>query len=390
MKSEKKKKILIVFPNTWLNYSPTTLNVAKKLAKNYHVTIMHTGTYNQIQSDELSQQGIYLISQDAKPDFFWYFANLRHHLIRGLRKIGFLPPPDAQKVVKNITFYYYIKFLFFAFFQKKDLIIAIDNFGLWVAQNLHKKVIWLSLEVEKDAMYYKLYLQKVQALVIQSEERKEYLVGENSEFPVFYLQNAPAFVPNLQPKHKANQKLLYFGYIIPIHGIEEMIEALSQLEPCYSLTLKGHIFEKYENELLQKYQKLFESNRLILDKKYIADEEIAGYISGFACGFCLYNPDEQGAYSFNYESSPSGKLFHYYNAGIPVIASDILGLNSAKEFGCGVSVAHSTPEYIKNAIVQIEENHQQFSENARKAAQHYDFDANYQALNKYIYEQIGG
>jgi O-antigen/teichoic acid export membrane protein len=77
--------------------------------------------------------------------------------------------------------------------------------------------------------------------------------------------------------------------------------------------------------------------------------------------------------SFNYFSSPAGKLFNYYAAAVPVIGIDIIGLKSVKDFTAGVLIDEVVPAKIKEAINTIEKNYKTFSANCLLASKEFDF-----------------
>jgi glycosyltransferase involved in cell wall biosynthesis len=76
---------------------------------------------------------------------------------------------------------------------------------------------------------------------------------------------------------------------------------------------------------------------------------------------------------FNYLSSPSGKLFNYYAAGVPVIGTDVLGLSSVHEFNTGILIKELSVGYILAAIKRIINNYEELSRNCIRAARHFDF-----------------
>jgi glycosyltransferase involved in cell wall biosynthesis len=87
----------------------------------------------------------------------------------------------------------------------------------------------------------------------------------------------------------------------------------------------------------------------------------------------LYDFDHIPRNDFNYLSCPSGKLFNYYAAGLPVLGSDILGLSSAREFNAGILISDLSARSILQAILEIENGYGQLSRNCVRAALHFDF-----------------
>jgi glycosyltransferase involved in cell wall biosynthesis len=127
----------------------------------------------------------------------------------------------------------------------------------------------------------------------------------------------------------------------------------------------------------QEYSDLLKEGRLIINSKYLENDEMVEVISNYEIGFCFYNFDETYISDnyFNYISAPSGKMFKYLAAGVPVVCSDILGFKFVNEFECGILVAGLGEAEIRAAILKVRENYDFYVNNALKAARHYDFDS---------------
>jgi glycosyltransferase involved in cell wall biosynthesis len=88
--------------------------------------------------------------------------------------------------------------------------------------------------------------------------------------------------------------------------------------------------------------------------------------------------------TFNYHSAPSGKLFKYLAAGVPVIGIDIPGFGIIKEFNCGVLIKSLDPLTIKTAIEKIESNFDYYSFNCLRVAKEYSFDKTTRPFLEYL------
>jgi hypothetical protein len=164
------------------------------------------------------------------------------------------------------------------------------------------------------------------------------------------------------------------GTISPSHGSDLCLAVLDKLDINSTLTLKGvFVPESYRNKVMNKYSKHIKKGRLIIDDSYSPQDEIIQYLSIFDIGFCFYDFSMININDFNYISCPSGKLFNYYAAGIPVIGNCFLGLKTVTDFKAGVLLDHVTPETIISAIKQIEKDYDNFSKNGLEAAVHFDF-----------------
>ena len=287
-------KVLIVFPDEWLAYSPTVLNFIDCFRLlGYPVTVLAV------------DDGSYEVKVYAE-----YITYIRIHplLSRLLTKLR------LYKTFKVFLIFWHLVGLK-ARGRVFDLVLAVDYLGFIPAKMLFKDIILLSLEATKNVFYRLVKLMKVDSLIIQTQERKDYLLG--AEFKkVYYVQNSPRIPQGLKKDRRNGKKLLFLGNLIAEHGVEECVEALSLLEG-YSLFLKGAVTKEYLAYLLNKYQGLIDSRRLFIDSTYVKQEEILSYIDGFDIGFCLYNMKIIGENDFNYISIPSGKLFNYYAVGLP-------------------------------------------------------------------------
>jgi O-antigen/teichoic acid export membrane protein len=257
--------------------------------------------------------------------------------------------------------------------KKYDHVIAIDSSGYLPARLLFRSTVYFSLETEKDVYYDLDRMLGIDALIIQSSERKEYMIGNDPAIKVFYIQNAPILDGKFHPQEQKKEKrILYMGNIEFGYGLEQFIEAVLSLSNEYSLTLKGIKNERYFNFLNEKYKDQIEKHRLVFDFDYVPQERVIEYVSQYYIGITGYDL-ELAKQSFNYYSSPAGKLFNYYAAGIPVIGIDIVGLKSVKDFNAGALIEEVTPQKIKAAIENVESDYAAISANSLKAAEHFDF-----------------
>jgi hypothetical protein len=351
------KKALIIFPDEWILYSPTVLNSIALLKNEYeiHVISIDNGSCRQGR------------------------LTPNHKIIKINNFIS--------KVLIRINCYKLFKFLLLILnllikkisVNKYDFILGIDSVGYASGKLFFKNTIYLSLEIKKDFYFHLSKLQGVSDLIIQTCERRDYLFN-GKKVNTFYLPNSPNFNgKELETSRKKD--LILFGNILPENGTESCILALEKLPVEYTLTLKGIISERYSEYLRKEYK--FLGDRFTIDSTYIEQDYVINYLDKFLIGFCFYDLNLIKNVDFNYISSPSGKLYNYYAAGVPVIANDLIGLKSVQQFEAGKVITDITPESIVQSILDIDDNYLFYQLNALQAAQEFDFKKNFTSILKH-------
>jgi glycosyltransferase involved in cell wall biosynthesis len=358
----KKKSVLIVFPDEWLQYSPSLLNLYNCCKEEYYTKIIYI---NHKKFDNTGLVDNYKSIRVRKfPAYVWR------------KTFGY----KLYKVFKL----FWCLFLVKLFDRRYDIVIAIDSSGYVPTKLFFPKTIFFSLELKKDNFYKISRKLGIDRLIIQSKERKDFLVGENPDIEVFYIQNAPILKKQgITLKEKTDKRILFLGNIDFGYAIDQFIDCIKELDDSYTLTLKGIRNENFFNLLNQKYADLIHSGKLIFDFNYTEQSKIIEYVSQFYIGIVGYDL-EVVKHDFNQFSAPSGKLFNYYAAGIPVMATDIIGLRSVKDYNAGVLIDTFSADKIKDAVNVIEKNYQQFSANCLVAAEAFDFKKAFDAFIKAV------
>ena len=354
-----KKRALIVFPDDWLQFSPSIMNLETCLREEgYQVEVVYTDV-DLFDNDGLVEHGI---------------------PVQLIRK-GFLA--KALRVLNWYTYYRFFR-LCSALWRirlrrnKYDLVFGVDVLGYYVASLFYKNITFFSLELPKtdDVFLKRIQKARVSHLIVQTEERGSYLsnlfrVGPTS---TSYIQNAPICEPrNAEVGERKRKDILYLGNINRGYSLESFIEAYSSLPDDYSLCLKGFgVNKSYLQELESRFAPLFASGRIRIVLDYIQQEDIVEFVSGFYMGIVGYD-EELVNTDYNYESSPSGKLFNYFAGGVPVIGLNISGLHSVKDMDAGVLLQTVTPASFIQAIKDIEASYEVYASNCLKAAAYFDF-----------------
>jgi len=349
---EKEKRILIVFPDEWLQYSPSVLNMYRCCNGLHYTKLLYVDNGKFKNKGLVENSNCISIGKPAA-----YVSR---------KTVGY----KFYKIVRLIFSLFFIKL----FNKKYDIIIGIDSAGYLSAKLFFKNAIYFSLETENDS-YYKMCRELgIETLIIQSKERKEFMVGNDESIRVYYIQNSPILEEEIkvEPSVKLNKRILYMGNIEFGYGLEQFIDCIKDLGREYTLTLKGIKNDKFYNFLHQKYKTLIDQGKIIFDFSYVEQSKVIEYVSQFYIGVTGYDL-ELAKKSFNYFSSPAGKLFNYYAAGVPVIGIDIIGLKSVKDFNAGVLMDEVSSSKITDAVNEIEKNYSLMSQNCLRASKEFDF-----------------
>jgi hypothetical protein len=248
---------------------------------------------------------------------------------------------------------------------------------------LNKKADFLSLELGvSENLLPIINTNLINCIIIQSKERLEYLF-KLSHFKVFYIQNAPIYKELVQPGLKKG--LLYGGTAWDAFGFYHCLNYIKAFKEEI-LTVQGAVPKNDENKINTEYKNLLITKRLIINDTYIENKNVVNYFSQFEIGFCFYNFDLEWINHFNYKSAPSGKLFKYLAAGVPVVANNIIGFAFVTELKCGVLINDLSEEKIREAIQKIRNNYAVFAANAIFAAKHFSFDKMVQPYLDFVKE----
>jgi glycosyltransferase involved in cell wall biosynthesis len=376
-------QVCIFFPSPHLAYSPTTIHLYLELKKHFDVKIIAPYP-SKFNNRELPNFNVSYFSDQPsgivtkiKALCLFLFYRLIQCKIDG--KFVY-----SYSVLKNILRYNHI-FKKESSINKEQLIIAVDMLFLKVATRYYNKVHFVSLEIEDEFLPVLKTIpdEKIESVIIQSDERFQYIFG-NRRIKCFLIQNSPPFIPSKFRKINRFDKLIFNGTGTRIFGIIDFIEFLSHYKGLYKGIVKGNIVDDVRVEIKEKYESLIDAGVLTIDEAYTEHSEIVDYISSFEIGICFYNIDSIPINKFNYYSAPSGKMFNYLAAGVPVIGSDLPGLRIIAEYKCGVLIKDTSPMQIRNAVEEIRNNYQVYRNNCAIAAAKFSFDTMVKPFISYL------
>jgi len=364
---DNKESVLILFDASHLAYSPTTLQLHAELIKKYDVTVtaLHPDGYTGQEAN--IENILYHKCYGVKGRYFYL-----------LLFILWLPfSKDARDFRKNKLSYkdYFFKFLFIKKVirsKKFKRIICVDNSYLFFCSLLKTKVDFLSLELTVNAHLVPLVDRSIiNCVIIQSKERYDYLFKDEI-LKTFYVQNAPVYRKSVLKNNR--RALIYGGSTIKILGFYHCLNYLNRYTD-EKMVVQGAFFDDDKKRVNKEYQNLLTDKRLTINSEYLENDDVVEYLSNYEIGFCFYFFEDvfMQKHYFNYMSAPSGKMFKYMAAGVPVVCSNISGFQFVKEFQCGILVDNLDEESIRDAIQTIRQNYDFYVQNTIKAAEFYDF-----------------
>lgn len=367
-----------MFDGPHLSYSPTVIGLYDLLSEYFDVTIIAKSPRNFNNKPILNRNVIYLKEMKSKNHYrinnkFFWLLSLFHKDFSTLRKTK----------VNIETLYEFFLIKKYIADSKPNIIIAVDFRSLWYAELLNLNVEFLSLEIsENDLFYNKCNKLNINSVIIQTVERFQYLF-KDKPLKTFLIQNAPVYQRFIDKP--VRRGLIYCGTAWNPFGFYHCLEFIKTFSE-YSLTVKGAVLEPDLIKIKTKYSEILSNKQLSIDDSYLDDAEVVNYLRQFKIGFCFYNFEIDWVDTFNYHSAPSGKMFKYLAAGVPVVGIDVSGLHPIKEFDCGVLIKDLSPQSIKKAIDKIESNFEYYSNNCLKAAEHYSFDKATKPFIDYLLE----
>ncbi len=363
----KRQKIIILFSGAHLAYSPTVLQLYYALAVQNDVCIL-----SQLIPDFIAQKprGVHVVYYEEpvwkKPPFHkkihYFFLRRFNAAAKGIERAGLKLKLEYHKFTR-------VKKIIKA--GRYDRIIAVDLENLFYCSLLKKKADFLSLELEIGERFIPFIRpQFISCVITQSEERFYYLF-KDAGLKKFFIQNAPAYTEI--PAIKNKNGLLYGGTAWNPFGFYHCLEYLKKYNDM-PLTVQGALPDDDRKKVHEQYDSLIKNNLLYINNNYLENDEVVKYFSHFKIGICLYNFDVKWISHFNYQSAPSGKIFKYLAAGVPVLAINISGFKFLEEMNCGVLINSLEADDIRNGIEKILSNYNFYEKNTIVAAKHFSFD----------------
>jgi glycosyltransferase involved in cell wall biosynthesis len=336
----RRRTCLVVFPDDYIAYSPTVLNLLALLSAAGVETKVITFESNYLINGLVADDGL---------------IRVHPHFKRALTRLHLYADYKLRRLVTRIRTE-----------PACDHYIGVDSLGAQALQTAGiARFDFLSLEIHRDAYFERLDLSRIRRIVIQSPERYSFLFPSGG--PEFHLiQNAPMMESPAKPRTlRGRPRLVYLGNAIPSHGIVECIELVSNV-PDLTLEVCGLVPPRIAKRIAASPG----AKRIHVRTQYVDQADIRRYLDAFDIGICLYNVSNS---DFNYQSVPSGKLFNYFSVGLPVVATDLIGLRAVTDFSAGVVVESNTVQTIGRAVEAICGDYSVYSSGSAQAGNHFSF-----------------
>jgi glycosyltransferase involved in cell wall biosynthesis len=375
-----KKKAIILTLNDYIIYQPSILNLYDFMQDRFDVTIVSFLPQHATKTKDETRNIIYLKTNFFLKQFFQKADFFLSHAFSFAGK--FFPGKQYHYLYYNNYLPSILKSAIRKYKWEADVIIAADFPALHVAQQMYGSVHFISLEIENNTnpIHKKIDRSKVKSVFIQSKERYDYLFP-GIELPVFYVQNAPVF--DRERKFNYERKdFIWAGAMERRLAVMDCIRFFDTY-PEYRLVLKGGGDKKSLRKINENYAHLLAADRVKIDRSYLPAASFLDFLAHFSIGICFYSWELINS-NFNYATAPSGKLFMYLAAGVPVIACNIPGFKLVEEFGAGVLVDDFEPGTILKAVKIIEADYNRFCEGCRNAAAYFSFDERVEPYIDYL------
>lgn len=372
-----KKKIYIISADEIILYQPTILNLYDYFLNDFEPEIITFEPDFLGKSKDTCRNIKYIKYKNFKSKFLRVIELPTNAILKRISKVIPLFKYRLQLVryYKEQLLYNSIKNI------QNQIILAVDPMPLYVAQKTNNKISFLSLEIIPNDKYLnKIDISKINFAIVQNVERFNYLFP-NQKPTVFYVQNSP--LSSAKVTNKAERKnLIWAGTIAKEFGVLNCIEFVKKYQQ-FKLVLKGASALNTKEYIEKKYSDIIKKGIIKINTEYLKANDFIKFIATHKIGFCFYDWKLIQS-NFNYQTAPSGKLFMYLAAGVPVIACNIIGFKFIEESEAGVLINDYKAETILEAIEKIEANYEAYSANAYKAFENTCFDMNIGEVLKYL------
>jgi D-inositol-3-phosphate glycosyltransferase len=262
-------------------------------------------------------------SQDQKLSFSKKLSHLLRYYAR-LMGYGLHRQPKILHILWNNKFEYFDRTLLMLYYKLLGKKIAFTVHNVNQAKRDQKDSVLNRATLKVQYLFcdhFFVHTQKMKAELCDDfavAEKKVTVIRHpiNNAFPDTAL--TPSEAKKRLGVKEDEQTILFFGRMRPYKGIEHLLTAFKQLSakhPKYRLIIAGEPkkgSEAYLDEIRTFATIEFKAGELILDFRFIPDEEMEVYLKGSDVLVLPYKDIFQ-----------SGVLFLAYSFGLPVVATDV-------------------------------------------------------------------
>lgn len=283
---------------------------------------------------------------------WWQHRRIPFRCFIGVDPEGLLEAYSLTRFIRVPLVYYSLELLFW------------DEINSIVQERLKKQEICLS--------------RQSSFVVIQDQERARLLAQEN-EIPLkkfVLVPNAPLGPTRHESSGYWHEQLkLSPGVRIVLHagslwqwtGVGQIADSAKSWPANWVLVVHSR-YDAQRSKDIERLRELAASGRIFLSLKPVARQEYDTLVDGANIGIAFYMPIGFSTTTRRNTQAvglSSGKIAYYLRAGLPVIVNQGASISElVQRQGCGVSV--QDPRDIGNAIVQITQDYQSYSQRAHE------------------------
>lgn len=280
-------------------------------------------------------------------------------------------------------------------------VLASDVYSLPIAKKIQKrckaKLIYDSREIysalaslefnrSKQVLltdFERYFTKTVDNIIVTGELDLEIL---SKHFPNKHISIIKNFPSNFQIQNPVDYRsmfnlpsdsivIIYQGRLLNFRGIEPIIRAISHNPRFYFVIVgEGEAKERILNEAL-----LAGVNERVFLVGEVPYFELLNWTLGANIGTVLIDP-----ISLSYKLALPNKLFEYFKAGIPVVATALPAIRAVFEkypFGRLIE-PDTSPEEIASALFNVYNNNPEYSEIVRQAAREFSWENQVQTIRE--------
>jgi glycosyltransferase involved in cell wall biosynthesis len=374
MQSTQRQRMIILFAGTHLAYSPTITQLYDALAEKADVSIL-AETVPGFIDEKLEGRNVMYFENKGKGRIPLN-KKVKYFFLRRFNR--YAKKLEAAGLKLKLSYDHFLLIKNELERTKYDRVIAVDLQNMFYCSllGIHADFISLELGIGEQLLPH-IKKELIDSVIIQTALRYQYLF-KDEKLRTFFIPNSPVYEE--RRFHADKKGLLYGGTAWDHFGFYHCLEYLEEYTDT-PMTVRGALPAADRERVNKEYAELLQRKLLVIDERYLDNKDVVEYFSQFEIGICFYNFDVEAVRHFNYQSAPSGKLFKYLAAGVPVLAIDIIGFKFVEEMQCGVLIPNLEPATIRAGIEKIRSAYAFYEANTKAAAKYFSFD---KALQPYL------